>query len=203
VLTADAAPEGIDFECPLLSLPAVFGTTLDDIPAQVPYLAADPVRVAAWQSRLGEPRKPRVGIAWSGNVAQARDHLRSMSLADLLPLLDDRAAYVSLQKDLRAEDAALLASRPDILHFGADLHDFDDTAALVACMDRVVSVDTSVAHLAGAMATDVAILLAFNADWRWLREREDCPWYPTARLWRQPAPGDWASVVDRLRGEIA
>jgi tetratricopeptide (TPR) repeat protein len=201
VLPTDAELPEFDYHCPLLSLPLAFGTCLDTIPDSV-RVRADGPRVAAWRDKLGARSEPRVGIVWSGNPGHKNDRNRSLALADLLPLLSDRAQWVSLQQDVRATDADLLASRTDIAHFGEQLEDFADTAALVDLMDVVVTVDTSVAHLAGAMGKAVWILLPFNPDWRWLLDREDSPWYPTARLFRQPAAGDWASVIDRVRSEL-
>jgi tetratricopeptide (TPR) repeat protein len=191
-----------DFHCPLMSLPLAFKTNLDTVPASVPYVRSDPTRVAEWRARLGASAKPRVGLVWSGSVALKNDQ-RSMVFADMLPLLGDRADWVSLQKELRDLDRAVLASRADIRHFGDDLRDFSDTAALLDLMDIVVTVDTSVANLAGAMGKRVWILLPFNPhDWRWMLTREDSAWYPTARLFRQPAASDWASVIRRVDSEL-
>ena len=186
-----------------MSLPLAFRTGLHDVPARVPYVHSDPARVAAWQSVLGETRKPRVGVVWSGSIGLKNDR-RSMTLSQMLPLLRDWAEWVSLQKELGDADRALLAMRPDVRHFGAELRDFSDTAALVELMDIVVTIDTSVANLAGAMGKPVWILLPYDPhDWRWMLEREDSIWYPTARLFRQPAAGDWASVVSRVDGELS
>jgi ADP-heptose:LPS heptosyltransferase len=146
--------------------------------------------------------KPRIGVVWSGSMGLRNDR-RSMALKALLPLLRDWAEWVSLQKEVRDSDAALLASRPDLRDAGAELNDFADTAALVELMDVVVTVDTSVAHVAGAMGKPVWIMLPFNPhDWRWMLDREDSIWYPTARVFRQPENGDWASVVRRVDEEL-
>ena len=144
-----------------------------------------------------------MGIVWSGSTALKNDK-RSMTLADMLPLLRPWADWVSLQKELREDDRALLEARPEIRHFGSELNDFSDTAALVDLMDAVVTIDTSVANLAGAMGKTMWILLPFNPhDWRWLLERDDSDWYPTARLIRQPKVDDWASTVARVDAELA
>jgi hypothetical protein len=144
-----------------------------------------------------------VGLVWSGSVGHKNDRNRSIPLASFSRALPaGRAQYVSLQKDVREGDRPVLAARTDILHFGNELEDFADTAALVDLMDVVVTVDTSVAHLAGAMGKAVWILVSFILDWRWLRNREDSPWYPTARLFRQPAQGNWAEVLERVDGEL-
>ena len=202
VLAKGAVLPAFDCHCPLLSLPLAFKTDLHTIPAGVPYVRSDAARVGTWQDRLGSKTKPRVGVVWSGSTGHKNDHNRSLALAQMLPLLSDWAEVVSLQKEVRRTDADLLASRTDIRHFGDQLADFADTAALVELMDVVVTVDTSVTHLAGAMGKAVWILLPFNPDWRWLLDREDSVWYPTARLYRQPVIGDWASVMARVREQL-
>ena len=192
-----------DCHCPLMSLPLAFRTELHNIPAPIPYIRPDPADVARWRRKLGETAKPRIGFVWSGSVALKNDR-RSMALADMLPLMSPEAEWVSVQKDVRASDVALLQSRRELRHLGSELRDFADTAAVVELMDLVVTIDTSVANLAGAMGKPVWILLPFNPhDWRWLLDREDSPWYPTARLFRQPAAGDWGSAILHVRKELA
>ncbi len=191
-----------DFHCPLLSLPLAFGTEPATIPADVPYLAPAAEDVALWRARLPQ-RRPLVGLAWAGEKAHDNDLNRSLRLATLLPLLEvPDVQFVSLQHEVRDEDAALLQSRPELLQIGAEFRDFADTAAALALLDAVISVDTAVAHLAGAMGKPLALLLPFAADFRWLRERADSPWYPTARLYRQPAFADWDGAVAALRRGI-
>jgi len=192
-------PPEHDCQCPLLSLPRAFGTRLDTIPAGIPYLFSDPARVAAWRDMLGPKDRLRVGLAWSGNASQVNDHNRSIALRDLLPLLVGEVDWLSLHKEVRDGDRDLLASRTDLRHFGDKQEDFSDAAAIIELCDLVVSVDTSLAHLAGAMGKPVWILLPFVPDWRWMLDRDDSPWYPTARLFRQPGTGDWASVIDAVR----
>jgi hypothetical protein len=192
-----------DCHCPLLSLPFAFRTTLEDIPAGEPYIRAREERTERWRRRLGPKSRPRVGIAWSGNPRHRNDRNRSLALGSLLPCLGDRVEVVSLQKDLREPDAALVAQASAARHFGAELEDFADTAALVELMDLVIAVDTSVAHLAGAMGKPAWILLPFNPDWRWLLDREDSPWYPSMRLFRQRAPGDWDGVLAEVQAALA
>jgi len=192
-----------DCHCPLMSLPLAFKTDLDNIPADIPYIRSNAERVAAWQQRLGKKNKPRVGVVWSGSM-KLRNDRRSMTFAQLLPLISEWAEWISLQTEVRESDLALLASRADVRHLGDELKDFADTAGLIELLDLVVTVDTSVAHVAGAMGKPVWILLPFNPhDWRWMLDREDSPWYPTARLFRQPASGDWASVTSRVSEELA
>jgi tetratricopeptide (TPR) repeat protein len=190
-----------DLHCPLLSLPLALGTRLATIPAQTPYLRAFPQAVTDWNARLG-PR-PRIGLAWSGRPEHNNDRNRSMRLGTLLsPLAGFEATYVSLQREVREDDASVLQDRSEILHFGEELKTYADTAALIANLDLVISVDTSVAHLAGALARPVWILLPFIPDWRWLLDREDSPWYPTARLFRQDETREWDNVMARVHAAL-
>jgi len=202
-LPQDAPLPAFDYHCPLMSLPLAFKTDAGSIPAHIPYLRSDPERVAAWRERLGpKGPRPRIAIVWSGSMKLKNDR-RSAPLAELLRLVAGWAEWISLQTELRDADLPLLASRPELRHVGGQLNDFADTAAALELADVLVTVDTSVAHVAGAMGKPVWILLPFNPhDWRWMLEREDSPWYPTARLFRQPAPGDWASVIDRVGAEL-
>ncbi|MBK8163487.1 MAG: tetratricopeptide repeat protein [Gammaproteobacteria bacterium] len=203
VISAGDLPPAADFHCPLMSLPLAFNTDLRTIPAAIPYLHADQVRVEAWRARLGRPEKIRIGLAWSGRPAFRNDYNRSIRPTDLLPLLEGDGTFVSLHKELRDRDRDLFASCPQIKHYGAELNDFDDTAALIESLDLVISVDTSVAHLAGALGKPTWILLPYTPDWRWLLDREDSPWYPGVRLFRQTRPGDWDSVIRRITGELS
>jgi tetratricopeptide (TPR) repeat protein len=192
-----------DLHCPITSLPLIFGTRLDSIPAETPYLpspAAD--RVAAWEQRLGSRARLRVGLVWSGNPRHNNDRNRSIPFRMLTRILDVDATFVSLQKDVRAEDMPALRERSDIVDLTDHLSDFAETAALVSCLDLVITVDTSVAHLSGALGRPTWILLPYAPDYRWLLHREDSPWYPTVRLFRQDASRDYAGVVDRLRHEL-
>ena len=188
-----------DLQCPLVSLPLAFRTELADIPAQVPYLVAPADRVAVWQRRLGPRKAPRIGIAWSGNTAFQGDQDRSIPLAVLEPLLAETGYDLHIvQTDIRAADRLVLLRQPHAQDHSERLYDFADTAALMSQLDLVVSVDTSVAHLAGALGLPVWLMIPANADWRWLTGRDDSPWYPTMRLFRQSAPGDWHGVVERV-----
>jgi hypothetical protein len=190
-----------DVQCPILTLPLAFETRLDSIPGTVPYLRV-PQAKGDWEARLGPRTGPRIGIVWSGSPHHVHDRKRSVPLSAFLPLLDLDASFVSLQKDVRACDAQVLRERSDILNFGPELADFADTAALISCLDLVISVDTSVAHLAGALAKPVWVLIPYLPDWRWLLNREDNPWYPTARLFRQTAARDWHEVIARIGGAL-
>jgi hypothetical protein len=190
-----------DCHCPLLSLPLAFRTDLDTIPARGPYIAAATDRVASWRSRISPGRA--VGIVWCGNPSFRNERNRSMSFADVAPLLRTPGInFVSLNPGLPPDQVAALAELPNVTHVAADFRDFADTAAVIENLGLVVTTDTATAHLAGAMGKPVWIMLSCGPDWRWLMGRDDCPWYPTARLFRQPKPGDWSSVVDRLRAEI-
>ncbi len=200
LLAQGEALPAFDLHCPLLSLPLAFGTTVAGIPAQIPYVHADAALVAQWRARLGEKRGLRIGIAWSATRATAYGLARSIPLVEFVKIIPLGAQCVSLQKDLDDEERAVIEARTDILHFGTG---FADTAALVESMDLVVSVDTSIAHLAGAMGKAVWIMMPRAGDWRWMRDREDSPWYPSARLYRQPAAGDWDRVVKRVGEDLA
>jgi tetratricopeptide (TPR) repeat protein len=193
-----------DMHCPLGSLPLAFGTRLDSIPADIAYLPPPAAaRVKAWQDCLGLHDRLRVGLVWSGNPEHKGDHHRSTSLAAYEAFLDVGASFVSLQKDLRPGDKATLARRADIVDLTADLTDFAETAALISCLDLVITVDTSVAHLAGALGCPTWILLPHTPDFRWLLDRDDSPWYPTVRLFRQSDALDYGPVIDRVRAELA
>jgi tetratricopeptide (TPR) repeat protein len=202
VSRGERLPE-FDLHCPLLSLPLAFKTTLATIPASGAYLHAPARDVARWRHRLPASRARRVGLVWAGSPQHQNDRRRSMGLAGLLPLLAaTEATFFSLQKELRPADADTLGSNPAIIHLGGELTSFNDTAAAIAHLDLVISVDTSVAHLAGAMGKPAWILLPFVPDWRWLLDREDSPWYPTARLFRQTERDDWSGVVARVAAEM-
>ncbi|MDC7786687.1 tetratricopeptide repeat protein [Rhodoplanes sp. TEM] len=189
-----------DCHLPLLSLPVRLGTTLDTLPAAVPYLRPAPDTVAAWRERLAARAGLKVGLVWAGNPKHRFDRRRSLPLARLLPHLPaGGVALHSLQKDLRPDDRAALAGRPDIVDLSGALGDFSDTAAVVAALDLVVSVDSAVAHLSGALAKPTLLLTPHALDWRWLRDRADSPWYPTMRLIRQSRAGDWSDVLVRLQ----
>ncbi len=200
VFAEGEALPAFDAHTPLLSLPLAFGaTTLADIPAEPRYLAADPGRVAQWRARLRPTSKPRVGIAWSGNPAHANDHNRSVPLEALAPLLAADVDWTCLQKDLPDSDRQALGG---IAWFGPELGDFGDTAALIELMDLVITVDTSAAHLAGALGKPVWLLLPTSSDWRWMTERADTPWYPDMRLFRQAAAGDWSGMAGEVRAAL-
>ena len=202
IARGEALPE-FRWHCPLLSLPLAFATDLTTIPAGVPYLHPDETEARSWSRRLEEDGNGlRVGLAWAGNPAHVRERQRSLPLEQLAPLTQvEGATFYSLQK---GRAASRIQTLPEIrlVDLNSRQRDFADTAAIVANLDLVITIDTSIAHLAGGMGKPVWILLPYMADWRWLREREDSPWYPTARLFRQTVPGDWAAVVERVRKEL-
>jgi hypothetical protein len=191
-----------DYQCPLLSLPLAFKTSLATVPAPRGYLRADETRVAHWRARLGERRRPRVGLVWSGNPRNPLDARRSIHLADWLKRLPPELEYFRLQTQVREADLAALASSRMVTSFDDALLDFENTAALCACMDVIVTVDTSLAHLAGALGHSTWVLLPHTPDFRWLQDRDDSPWYPSVRLYRQAAAGDWSAVFDRVTADL-
>ena len=190
--------------CRLSSLPLMFQTTMDNIPGTSPYLAADPARVTAWAERLGAPCGPRIGLAWTGRPTHPNDMRRSLALERLLPLTDAASCqFVALQKPVPARDEAVMARFPGLTDLSAALTDFAETAALIANLDLVVTIDSAVGHLAGALGKPAWVMLAKAADWRWMLTRTDTPWYPTLRLFRQQTPGAMGCRDRRSRQRAA
>jgi hypothetical protein len=194
-----------DCHCPLLSLPHAFATTLDRVPATAPYLHADAGTVARWRDRLGTDGALLVGLVWAGaphrddSVSMLLDRRRSLAPGDLAAFAHiPRVRFVSLQKDQPPPDIDGLA----MLNPMSEMRDFADTAGLVGALDLIISVDTSVAHLAAGMGRPVWLLSRADACWRWLRHRADSPWYPSMTLYRQSRPGDWAEVLARVRADL-
>ncbi|NTW51221.1 MAG: tetratricopeptide repeat protein [Chlorobiaceae bacterium] len=202
VAKGDALPF-FDLHCPLLSLPLAFNTTLETIPSSSGYLSADTEKVIEWAQRLGPKTKPRIGLVWNGSITHTNDHNRSVSLLSLTRHLPPGFQYISLQKEVRDTDRPLLDSAANIVHPGDDVTDFNDTAALCELMDLVISIDTSVAHLSAAMGKPTWILLPFLPDWRWLLDRDDSPWYASARLYRQEALGDWHGAFTKVGNDLS
>jgi Flp pilus assembly protein TadD len=189
-----------DVHCPILSLPRVFGTMLKSIPAQVPYLEPDQQLVGPWRQRLNALSPGlKAGLVWAGSRAHRRDRHRSIAPAKLARLAHAPGVrFISLQKG----DAAATPPDMPLVDWTGELHDLADTAALVSNLDLMISADTAVAHLAGALARPVWLLLPFSPDWRWMWDRPDSPWYPTMRLFRQTTPGDWEGVIGRVLGAL-
>jgi tetratricopeptide (TPR) repeat protein len=204
VARGEALPP-FDLQVPLMSLPRLFGTTLETIPARVPYLQPDAGKLSRWRAALAGVTQLRVGVVWAGNPAHKGDRQRSLPAAELLPrLLMPGVQLYSLQKQPRGEDMqAMAALGSNLVDLAPALGDFSDTAAAVAALDLIIAVDTSVAHLAGALGRPVWMLTPYALDWRWLRDREDSPWYPTMRLFRQRAPRQWDEPMLRLAAALA
>jgi hypothetical protein len=188
-----------------MSLPLAFKTTVSTIPARIPYLAVDPVRRKQWQDRLGVKARPRIGLVWSGSgkYAGREDFRRDIPFSEFERITRFDYEYFCLQNEIRPADRALLDNHGRIRIHDSELTDFADTAALASEMDLVISVDTAAAHLAGALGKPVWILLPEPPDVLSMTEREDSPWYPTARLFRQPKRGDWSSVIARVAAELS
>lgn len=193
-----------DLHCPLVSLPLAFDTDLDSIPASIPYVVPEPDRVFHWRARLGPRRMTRIGIAWSGSARHREDERRSIPLALLADLLRDRPdrEFHVVQNDVRATDKAALAAMTHVRDHSGTLRDFADAAALVSLMDVVITVDTAIAHLAGAMGWPVWVMLAAVPDWRWMLERDDSPWYPSMWLFRQARRDDWRPVLEEVARQL-
>jgi hypothetical protein len=190
-----------DYHCPLLSLPLAFKTDLTTIPSHKPYLIASTQKCEEWARRLGVKGKPRVGLAWSGSTGNKNDHNRSLTLQQLLPHLPVGCEYVSLQKEVREVDKPVLEGG-DIRHYGEELKDFTDTASLCELMDLVISVDTSVAHLAGALGKSTWLLLPYAPGWRWLLDTDASPWYGSLKLYRQSEDRSWGPVLERVSKDL-
>jgi len=200
VVTKGQSLPHFDLHCPLLSLPRVIGTTLGNIPRQIPYLQANAQAAQTWQNRLAAPGPVmKIGLAWAGSPTHNNDRQRSLKLADLARLAGvSGVRFYSLQKGAAAGEAKAPPPGMELTDWTPELNDFAATAALLAHLDLVIAVDTAVVHLAGAMGKPVWTMIPFVPDWRWLLEREDSPWYPTMRLFRQPRIGDWDSVIARM-----
>lgn len=204
-VVAGGEPASSDTHCALMSLPAMFATTLDTVPTAIPYLTADTNSIATWRARLRADERPLVGLVWAGGShhgdidSHLTDRRRSLPDTALAPLGGIPGVhFVSLQRDART-----LPERPDMTDPMPSITDFADTAALVTCLDLVIAVDTAVAHLAGALGKTVWLLSRYDGCWRWLNRQSDTPWYPTMRIFRQPSPGDWAGVMDQVMAELA
>ena len=201
VASGDTLPH-FDYHCPLMSLPLAFKTELDSIPPVCEGIKSDPDKLLQWRLALGEKERPRVGLVWGGNSVNMNDHIRSVDLALLLSRLPDGCDYISLQKDFSDRDHALLNDQQKIRCFGNEIKDFSDTAALCDLMDVIISVDTSVAHLAASLGKPTWILLPYTPDWRWQLDRQDNPWYPSVKLYRQEIIYDWDAVLAKVTVDL-
>ena len=195
-----SAMNRFDYHVPLLSLPGLFNTTLENIPSASPYLSVDKKILRMWQTRIASNELIKVGIVWAGSSTHKKDHMRSIRLSDFRALTDIKGVKLfSLQKEKHAKWTDIDPGEVVDIDLGVDILDFADTAAIIENLDLVISVDTSVAHLAGALGKEVWTLLPFSPDWRWMLNRSDSPWYPTMRLFRQPSVCDWKSVLQEVR----
>jgi hypothetical protein len=202
VISSGSALPKFDVHCPLLSLPLAFGITVDTIPDRGRYLRADAEKIEAWTARLGPKTRPRVGIAWTGSRTHRNNARRSVPLKLLETVLTDGFEWVSLQREMCQEDAEDLGRIGRVRQFADHWRDLSDAAALCELMDLVITVDTSIAHLSGALGAKGWVLLNHYPDFRWLWDREDSPWYPSLRLFRQRDPGDWHTVLARVGEEM-
>jgi tetratricopeptide (TPR) repeat protein len=223
VVARGEAPPPFDMHCPLGSLPLALKTELPVVPAQIPYLSADQAHLQKWSARIEQLPRPRIALAWSGNPAHDNDRNRSIALASLAPLFPtpnpppqagegrvgasgagggSGPSFISIQRDVRSSDAAQLAATTQLKHLGGELADFNDTAAVLSLCDLLITVDTAPAHLAGAMGRPVWVLMPLAPDWRWMRDGEKTPWYPTARVFRQSALADWNGVIARAAAAL-
>lgn len=202
IIARDALPPPFDFHCEMMSLPMALGLSIDDLPGAIPYLRADPARVAVWRERLAAVPRPWVALVWAGRPTHHNDANRSLALPALAPLARAGASFLAVQQGEAAAQAAAPPAGMRMVALGDAIADFDDTAAILELADLLISVDSSPVHLAGALGRPVWTLLPFVPDWRWLLERQDSPWYPTMRLFRQPRPGAWDEVIDRVAREL-
>ena len=193
---------GCDLVVPLLSLPGIFGTDLNNIPSEIPYLHPQEAKVSYWKHMVnGQGFK--IGLVWAGNPDHEKDHVRSTALNDLISLADIPGVHLfGLQKGIPSGQATEIPSESGFINLGPKLKDFSDTAAVMANMDLIISVDTAAAHLAGALGLPVWTLVYFSPDWRWMLDRDDSPWYPTMRLFRQSKRDDWEGVIFQLTSEL-
>jgi tetratricopeptide (TPR) repeat protein len=201
IKVVDEVPHDTTSQCPLMSLPRALGTVMENIPP-APCWQADEVLRAAWRARLGVADGPRIGFAWRGNARHGNDRNRSLAVHDFLPLIPGPAAWFGIQKGLPEADRQALSEMSGLRVFDEEIRDFEDTAALIAEMDLIITVDTSLAHLAGSMGRACWLMLPFNPDWRWLLDRQDSPWYTSLRLFRQKHIGDWAGVIAEVQGAL-
>ena len=195
-------PPPFDAHCELMSLPMAMGLTLADLPGPMPYLQPDAQRVGRWRERLAALPRPWVALVWAGRPTHPNDANRSLALEQLAPLAHCSATFLSIQKGPAEAQAVHPPDGMSLVSLGSEIDDFEDTAAILSLADLLISVDSSPVHLAGALGRPVWVMLPFMPDWRWLLAREDSPWYPRAKLFRQPARGDWASVIAKIAGEL-
>ncbi|HUC64710.1 MAG TPA: hypothetical protein VMA53_04730 [Stellaceae bacterium] len=203
IITRGTLPPAFDFHCEMMSLPMVMGLTLADLPGKIPYLAPDPQRLARWRRRLAKLPRPLVALVWAGRPEHHNDANRSMALAGLAPLALPGITFLAVQKGPKAAEAKAPPPGMSLVPLGDEIRDFEDTTAILAIADLLISVDSSPVHLAGALGRPCWVLLPFVPDWRWLLERGDTPWYPSVRLFRQDTRGDWSGALARAGAALA
>ena len=203
IITRGSIPPAFDFHCEMMSLPMAMGLQLSDLPGKVPYLGADPRYVEKWRARLAPLPRPLVGLVWAGRPTHTNDARRSLALSDLAPLAQQGLSFVALQKGPAAAQAASPPAGMALVSLSDEIQDFEDTAAILSLIDVLVSVDSSPVHLAGALGRPAWVMLPFVPDWRWLLERNDTPWYPSVRLFRQEKRDQWDSVLHAISAELA
>jgi len=192
----------VDFHCPLMSLPLAFKTRLDSIPSFPSYLSCDQTKREVWENKLGPKNKPRIGVAWSGSSTHKNDQNRSIPLSIFKSIISDGAVFYSLQNEYRTHDIEFIQDHPEIIDFSYDLQDFSDTACLCILMDLIITVDTSVAHLSGALGKPTWVLVSHHPDFRWFNDRQDSPWYPSMKLFRQNTFHDWNQTLSQVSLEL-
>jgi tetratricopeptide (TPR) repeat protein len=202
IVNIEGALPACDYRASLLSLPFVLQENSIDINSDNPYIFSSPIKVSEWKNRLGPKKKAIVGIVWSGNTLFKENGKRSIPLLQMISFLPSDLQYVSLQKELSDFDLKVLEKNAFISNYSSYLTDFNETAALIDCLDLVITVDTSIAHLAGAMGKRAWLLLSNNADWRWFIDTESSPWYPTIKIFRQDQLGDWSGVLKKVELEL-
>jgi hypothetical protein len=192
-----------DYQCPLLSLPLVFKTELNTIPPPSEIAASDGENDTKWQIKLGKKNKLRVGLVWSSVFGFKNDHIRSITLLEFLSALPkDGFEYVCLQKEIKEMGKDTLKANPQIKFFGDLLNDFSDTAELIECLDLVIGTCTSVPYLSCSLKKETWLMLSYLPDWRWLLDRDDSPWHPSGKLYRQERAGDWDGVLKKIKGDL-
>jgi hypothetical protein len=202
VIPLGTLPPPFDFHCELMSLPLATKLQMSDLPGSVGYLSADPERLEKWRVRLADLPRPLVGLVWAGRPTHSNDFRRSMSLADLAPLAIPGVTFLALQKGPSSAQAATPPAGMNLVSLSDEIESFEDTAAIMSLIDLTISVDSAPVHLAGALGRPAWVMLAFVPCWRWLMQREDSPWYPSVRLFRQPAPDQWQPMLQRMAVEL-
>ena len=203
VIAHGSLPPAFDFHCELMGLPLAMKLQLSDLPGTMPYLSAAPVKLEKWRVRLASLPRPLVGLVWAGRPTHTNDAKRSMTLADLAPLAQPGVTFLSLQKGPAAAQAMAPPEGMSLVSLSDEIEDFEDTAAILTLIDLLISVDSSPVHLAGALGRPVWVMLPFIPDWRWMLNRNDTPWYPATRLFRQPANDQWGPVLEIIATELA